>query len=543
MSKRAFRGSLLWGALLAVAVQGASAQANGDGAVLLDVTGFAVVGDSPLSDADTQALLKPYLGARDLAGLEAAAQALETALRDRGYAFYRVIIPAQKPADGLIQLQILQFPLGEVTVSGNQNFARENILASIPELQPGKSPDVAELSRQLGLANEHPAKRVSLLVKEGKEQDTIDTELRVRDAPAEQFFLSFTAQSEDRYDAINRNTGYTRITGGYQRSDLFDRDHALTATYTTSPDHLDRVQQLGLFYWLPLYGYNSSITAFYARSDVNSGAVGSGGTTFNVSGRGEFWGLKLTHTLPKYRETSQNVALSVDDKYFHSGVDIMGAPTGVPDIRSRPLAVRYTARNDQPWGVVGGFIEYATNLPGGSANGDRDYAATRPGGVGFKGAAARWNAYHYGLDVSYAAESGWGLSGRLRGQHAEAPLVSGEQFGLGGVGSVRGLRDREYSGDKGMTISVEALGPVLVDTLRPVVFYDFGQASLVSSQGTSVRSDVAASVGVGARWRWQSQLEASLDLAHVVNGLSNSGTTPGTPAGHTKLNLSVFYRF
>lgn len=535
MNRRSLRQICLSGALLAAFAGGAYGAETAATDVLLDVKGFQVLGQNPLSASETDAILLPHLGKHsDLKTLEAAAAALEQRVRDRGFAFYRVILPAQKPSDGVVTLQVLQFPLGVATVTGNQNFSSENILRSLPELEPGKSPDVAELSRQMGLANEHPAKRVSVLMKEGKEKDTVDADVRVRDVPPEQFFANLTLQSRDEYNQINENTGYTRLTLGYQRSDLFDRDHAITATFTTSEQY-DNVQQYGLFYWLPLYGYNTSLSAYYARSDVDSGAVGAGASVYNVTGRGEFFGLKASYSLPKYRDTTQSVSLAIDDKFFHSNVDFAG--TTETDIRSRPLSLRYSARNDQPWGLVSGYVDYAVNIRGGGSNDDTAYTTSRPG------SSPQWDAYHYGLDATYATNNGWGLSARLRGQYSHAPLISGEQFGIGGPGSLRGLRDREVAGDQGYTVSLEALGPPLVDTLQPVVFYDMGNIRLVQSYSPLPTNEGAASLGAGLRWKWQNRLDVSADLAYVLNGVADVGTTPGTESGHMKLNLSVFYRF
>ena len=191
-------------------------------------------------------------------------------MREHGYSFHRVIVPAQRPADGVIKLQVLQFRIAEVTVAGNQHFSNENVLRSVPALQAGKTPDLRELSRDLSLANEHPAKRLTINIKESRTPDALDAEVRVIDVPSQQTFIALTGGTRDADNTINQNTGYTRLTLGHQQSNLFDLDHALTMTYTTSPDHIEDVQQIGVFYWLPLYGYNTALRAFWTRSPVST---------------------------------------------------------------------------------------------------------------------------------------------------------------------------------------------------------------------------------------------------------------------------------
>jgi hemolysin activation/secretion protein len=506
------------------------------GEVLLEVRQFALEGDNPLSEQEAQSILAPHLGRHtSLATIEAAANALETAMRGRGYSFHRVIVPAQRPADGVVRLQILQFRVAEVTVSGNQYFTSENVLRAVPALEAGKAPDLRELSRQLSLANEHPAKRLTINIKESRTPNALDADVKVLDVPSQQTFIALTGGTSDADNTINRNTGYTRLTLGHQQSNLFDLDHALTLTYTTSPDHIDDVMQVGAFYWLPLYGYNTALRAFWSRSDVDSGSVGVGGQSFDVSGRGEFYGLSATYALPKLGSMAHHLTLGIEDRYFKSTVGTAGALVQSPAVSSRPVALRYTARAEQPEYGIGGFLEYVANVDGGRANDDVSYNNARAG------ASRHWDAFRYGLDANYSLGGGWNLVGRLRGQEANEPLIPGEQFGIGGVASVRGLREREMSGDKGAFINLELHTPAW-NGILPFFFYDAGWRKYVTPVAGIPQSDSASSVGIGARWTWEKRLEVSATIATVLNGVS-LGTASATDSGHTKLNFSLFYRF
>ena len=526
-------------ALVAVIAPG-HAQSAATQDVLLEVKRFEVIGDNPLSASDTEATLARHLGPHaSLTTLEQAAASLENRMRDRGYSFHRVIVPAQKPVDGVVRLEVLHFPLESVDVTGQEHFSRDNILRSLPGLTPGPSPDVGEIARELALANEHASKRLTIVLKESAKSDALDAEIRVRDVAPRQVFLSLIGNSQDRYNVINQNTGYTRLTLGYQNSNLFERDHSMTLAYTTSPDHVDKVQQYAAFYGIPFYGYHASLQGYYVRSDVNTGSVGVGTQSLNVSGRGEFMGVRLAYALRKWAEVTQQVSLALDDRFFASNVDLFGALLPNADTRSRPLSLRYLARTDQTWGGASAYGEFVTNLTGGSANSAAAYTAARAG------ASPDWSAFRYGLDASYALRA-WTLSARLRGQAADSPLIPGEQFGFGGATSVRGLRDREFTGDRGYTLTLEALGPALVDTLKPVVFVDYGYAALrdgASVPGLTQSSESASSIGAGLRWNWKRQLEASADLAYVLNGTAGTVTVPGTDAGHVRLTFAIFYRF
>ena len=502
-------------------------------ALTLEVRQFSVEGDNPLSDAETQELLKPYLGKHDsLDSLEAAPAALEGAMHRRGYVFHRVIIPAQRPEDGNIKLQVVRYRLNKVDVTGNNFFSSENILRSLPGLEIDKSPDVAELTGEMATANQHPSKRITLVIKESAAEQALDAEIRVRDVPTRQAFISLVGHTRDENNAINHGTGYSRVTFGYQAANLFDRDHVLTATYTTSPDHISDVTQVGLFYWIPFYGIQSSLSAYATYSDIQIGSLGVGSQSFDVSGRGEFYGLRFDHSFRKFNQINHGISIALDDRLFKSDVKFGGVGLPTNEVSSRPISLRYFAGTERSWGNASAYVEEAFNIRGGRAGDDTDYQNAR------NGADPNWKAFRYGVDSNYAFASGWTLSGKLRGQYTDEPLIPGEQFGLGGDNSVRGLRDREIAGDQGYFVSAELKAPALKWGLEPVGFIDHGGRHNVKTVIGVPDTDSASSLGLGLRWKSQSKFEAKVDFAHVINGIEG-----GTPAGNNKLHFSAFYRF
>ncbi|HWO42331.1 MAG TPA: POTRA domain-containing protein, partial [Candidatus Eisenbacteria bacterium] len=353
------KSSALWKRLALVAAilcgaGGGSPLSFSAEAPVLEVKRFVIEGENPLSPQETEAILAPHLGPhKSLATLDNAARALERALHARGYSFYRVIVPAQRPVGGELKLRVLHFTVSEITVTGNQYFTAENIRRSVPALQTGTSPDLRAVSSQVGLANEHPAKRLTINIKESSKRDALDAEIRVRDNPVVTPFIALTGHTRDFDNTINQNTGYTRLTLGYQHANLFDRDHVITLAYTTSPEYVNRVSQYGAFYWLPFYGYNTSLNFYYTKSDVDTGTVGLGGQSFDVSGRGEFWGVRATYALPRLGEIAHNVSVALDDRFFESTLATIGLTQVVP-VGSRPISVRYTARHEQLGSSVGG---------------------------------------------------------------------------------------------------------------------------------------------------------------------------------------------
>ena len=486
------------------------------------VTGFVVDGENPLPADLTQATLRPFTGLHSgIERLQQAALALEEVLRSRGYGFYRVVLPPQD-IGGEIKLQMFKFTLGTLAIKGNQVFSNDNILRSLPQLKPGSSPNTRELARDLAVANESPSKRANVTFKQGDVADTIDATVDVVDSKTLTGFVSLN-------NIGNLATGYNRVTVGITHTNLFDLDHQATVTYTTSPSAPGQVHQYGGYYRAPMYQWGGIITAYYTNSSVNSGTIAN---LVNVTGRGEFLGVMYTHYFAPAGDYRSFVSAGIDDKSFlNDRILTTGGVPLFPNYRTRPITVSYTGRIERGWGLWGYNLDYTRNLPLGGGNDGVNANANRAG------ASSNWNAVRFGADVTTSVLGNWMATGRFKAQFSGQPLVPGEQFGIGGAQSIRGLNERVLSGDTGWQANLEILSPAFLENTRGVVFYDLGQ---VRRHNDAVMSFAAAnSIGVGLRWNMGTTLTANVDLAHVLNGLFY--LPPGT--SRDKLHFSLNWKY
>ncbi len=526
-------------------------------AIRFRITEFVVEGDNPLSGRATRALLAEFVGEHSgLDKLQAATERLEDALAKRGYTFHTVSLPPQSLQAGVVRLEITAPTLGHVDISGNRFFSDRNILTSLPELRPaialiedratpaldsaideidaGRTPalqsaivriNTRRLSRALQVANMHPTKKTRLRFIPGDDPSQINANIVVEDQrPLQRFVWLNNTGSE--------STGETRLGFGLQHGNLFDRDHVATFTYTTSPDKADDVRQYGLQYQIPLYRIGGLINGFYAKSDVDTGRVAD---FFDVSGAGTVAGVRYTQLFAKRGRYGQRLAASITDKLFENDVDFEGMPLGT-DVRSRPLALRYLGQWKTPRLNTGYYLDIATNLSGGSNNDDLSYTASR------SGSDSDWSALRFGASATYLIKD-WVLMGKLDGQHTAEPLIPGEQFGLGGVNSVRGFEEREISGDRGLQAKLEAWAPPFRKTnVRVIGFLDTGAVRLEDPlPGENSRENIA-SIGLGLRGSWGGRLSWKLDWGYATNGVSVN-RVDGTQDGDSKLHFNLGYRF
>lgn len=481
-----------------------SGQVRSEDVVYFTVAEFVVTGNNPLSERETQTILAPYLGEQaGLLGLQNAASALEQAMRARGHQFHRVVIPPQR-AQGRFELRALEFRLGSVEVEGNTRFDAANILASLPSLQPGTTPNSRMLARDVQHANRHPSKRVALTMKRGAAEDQIDAVVNVRDQSPHTLFVSLNNRG-------SRDTGKERLSVGYQYSNLFNLDHAATLSYTTSPGNWGDVKQYGLTYRVPVYRLASSLTLLASYSDISSGTIAE---FFDVTGRGTVFGATWRHSLLNIGRYNHRIQLQLLDKAFDNDIDFLGQPIGT-DVRSRPVSLRYEGEWVLDEANVGFHLAWNRNLEWGADNNTTAYAESRVG------AEPDWSTWTAGAFVDRRLGGPWLLRGRVDAQYAGEPLISGEQFGLGGAGSVRGFLQRATSADDGVSAALELWLPPPHATLQVLTFVDGGIGRRKNPQPAEVRRPSLASAGVGLRWQPAQWLRAGLDFAVVLDGVGD----------------------
>ena len=297
------------------------------------VSGFEVTGENPIDPDATQAVLRDYTGEYvGLDGLLAVVDAFQAELNERGFAFRRVILPPQTLDGGVVALKIVPIKIASVTVADPEHFSDANILRSVPALRPAVSPSQDLLSGSLELANRHSFKQVTVPLSESEEPDAVDAIIDVRDRRPWQLFTALN-------DIGTRNSGRTRVTIGGQYGNLFDRDHSVTASYTTSPEGTGTVMQTGASYDLPIYALRSKVSAFFSESDVDVGEIAG----FAISGAGRFWGLSVTHLFSRRAGFSHDLTLGFQDRFFESNVTSAFFSQFFPSTSFDPTACRTTA--------------------------------------------------------------------------------------------------------------------------------------------------------------------------------------------------------
>jgi hemolysin activation/secretion protein len=299
----------------------------------------------------------------------------------------------------------------------------------------------------------------------------------------------------------------------------------------TVPENPEENRVLSVNYSWPLASGN--YLAFYGvKSDSDVAAVG----TLNVVGKGVILGARYILPLRGRDDFFHTATLGVDYKDFGQAVNLSNSGGFNTPITYMPFTLGW----DGSWlgegrstklGVVFNF-----HLRG-VVGDEQEFADKR-----FKGRSGygylRGNASH-----SDTSEGGWGLSGRVSWQLSPQPLVSNEQFTIGGVDTVRGYLESAASGDKGIALGLEATTPNFakrlsdsLDELRVVAFLEGGTVNVLSPI-TADDNYSLAGAGVGMRLKAGRGLTASLDWGMALHELGR------TKEGDSRLYFKLGYEW
>ncbi len=484
--------------------------APGDAIGAFDISRFEVEGNTLLNAATVQSLLAGFAGkARDFGYVERAMNALLDAYHKRGLGLVKVILPEQELDQGVVHLKVVETRIGKVRVEGNTFHSEANIRRSLPALQEGTVPNTDALSTDMRIANENPTKKANLQLQSSEQPGVIDAVVQVAD---ERPWSAGAVLDNSGFDPSGRD----HITVQYQNFNLWGLDHIFSAQYTTSLTNPSKLNVYGAGYHIPLYAQGDSLDFYGSYSNINAGSVSAGLVNLTVSGAGTVVGAHFNHELPRSGHYDSQLIVGFDRKEFRNDVDLLGLQLG-GDVTVDPLSLSYVGQWALPSGNLNFYLTGVRNVPGGAQASDADFTAAR------SGATPSYGLLRYGVGYDRPLPRDWQMRLTVNGQATRDALVPGEQFGVGGATSVRGLHEREIADDEGVTANAELDTPNLCAGAKSVAlqctllgFFDDGHVSrneALPGEETHVSVD---STGMGFRLTRGRSLSLQMDYGHVV---------------------------
>jgi hemolysin activation/secretion protein len=504
-----------------------------------DIWEFAVTGNSKLPVETIEKTVYPFLGPeKTLDDVQQAADALEKAYRDSGYATVLVSIPEQSVTGGVVEIAVTEGRIERVRVTGSQYYAQERILEKVPALTEGGVPDFNALQEQLAAVSRGSDRRVQPLLRPGHQPGTTEVELKVDDSLP----LHGNIEFNNRYSPSRApDPGDYRLSGTVRYDNLWQREHSLSLSYLTSPGHTDETKVSSLSYSLPVDGPDETLTFYGVRSDSNSDLTTSLAGT-NVLGRGDIYGLRLSEPLRAMFGVSHGLTFGLDYKKLKEDLVMAGAGFFPTPLTYWLGSLQYGGGLTQYGGETGFGVGALLSIRGLMDNED-EFASKRFMGQG-NFAVVQWNLQrlqHLPAKFDFVA--------RVEGQLATRPLPSSEEYAIGGASSVRGYPEATQIGDHGIRGLLELRSPSLIPgetpwgDLRLLTFLEGAQVRVLDPLPEQIARFTLASRGVGLRFMSRYGLALSLDYGwRLKDGLTSDthgSVTKGGGMLHFNLGLQL----
>ncbi|WP_237763312.1 ShlB/FhaC/HecB family hemolysin secretion/activation protein [Thiobacillus denitrificans] len=487
-----------------------------------DVFEYRVEGTTLLPVVVVEQAVYPHLGeSKTLTDVEKAREALEKAYHGAGYLTVLVSIPQQKVDEGVVKLAVTEAPVDWLRVVESRYFSLGEIRAAAPELAEGNVPNFPQMQKELAALNRSSDRRITPVLRPGKTPGTVEVDLKVKD----QLPLHGNVELNDRY---SQDTTRTRLTASLRWDNLWQKQHGLGITLQTAPENTDESKVFSASYTWPLASGNY-LALYGVKSDSDVAAVG----TLNVVGNGVIFGARYIVPLRSRSEGFFHTAtLGVDYKDFDQSVALIGSGGFNTPITYLPFTLGW----DGTWLGEGRTTRFGTafnfHLRGLVAD-EQEFADKR-----FKGRPD----YSY-LRGTFSHEetwpAGWGVQARGGWQIAAQPLISNEQFAIGGVDTVRGYLESAALGENGVSLSLEARTPNYakklaesLDELHLLAFVDGGVVT-VREPVTADDRFTLAGAGLGLRLKGWRGVSAGLDWAVALKNLGD--TERGDSRAHFRL--------
>jgi hemolysin activation/secretion protein len=491
-----------------------------------DVLEFRVEGNSVLAAEKIERAVYRFMGeGRTIEDVEEARASLERVYRDGGFGTVAVDIPPQKIVNGVVVLNVVEGRVARLRVVGSRYYSQERIMATVPGLAEGSVPYLPEVQQQLAQVNTSADKRVTPLLRPGKEPGTTEVDLQVED----QLPLHGNVQLNNFQSP---NTTASRLVASLRYANLFQREHALGLLMQISPQNTSEVKVFGANYSLPVG--RGTLVASAVRSDSSSFVGGNIG----VNGQGNIYGLRYLLSLPAdagYPGQFHSLTFGVDYKDVKQDLRLVDSGTIRSPIRYAPFSLSYYGgASDQQgaWDWLGGW----TFALRGVASNEQQFADKR-----FQ-AKSNFSILKLGLGRTQKLPFDLSLYARIDGQLTGQPLVSNEQYVAGGVETVRGYLESTQSGDSALRGSIELRSGNLspserFELLQVRAFLDGAYLRVLSPLPGTSDSYQLASTGAGITLKAPGGVGLSADLAWPLRDSSFQ------KAYRPRLQASATYEF
>ena len=391
-------------------------------------------GADSLSAAERDALLKPFIDqCLGVTQLNALLKAITDHYLDRGLVTSRAYLPQQDLSGGHLQVLVVEGRLEGLRPDADSGLSDRELAMTFPG-GTGERLNLREIEQMVDQLNRLPSNKAQMELTPGKAVG--GSEVLVRNTQQKPWRASLSRNNEGQ-----RSTGEQMLNLGLEwDSPLGLADQLmLRGGHDVVSDHTQGSKNGVLYYNLPWGWWN--FTYSYSESEYRSQAQANG-FAFKQTGDSQNHQLRAERVV--HRDATSKTSLN-------AGIAHLRTNNYIEDSR---LAASSNRLSEAQFGINHGrrLGNAFVNLDLGTQEGigafdAQDNGHPRPGQP-----VARYRKYSATLSYVQGFEvlgERLSFSSLATGQRSEDVLFSPQRISLGGLSSVRGLKDQSLSGDSG----------------------------------------------------------------------------------------------
>ncbi len=440
-----------------------------------------------------------------LTDVYAIAQQITRKYRGDGFIITQAIVPQQTIDGGNVTIRVVEGYIDNVSLQdAGEGFDAQRILQLAGNLTE-QNPLTAEgLERWLLLVNDIAGLEARSIISPSQ------TAVGGADLLIIPTFDPYNVSvNVDNYGS--RFLGPTQVSVAGQLNNFFGAAERIEMQFVTDPDDDERMFT-SLRYSMPVNSYGTVFGTDFSYSDTDPGFELA---QFDVRGYSKVFGLDLTHPIIRSRTQNLFSTLRFDyrDLISTNVVDDFKTQDTISALR---LGMDYSVF-DTIWrpAVTEASFTLSQGIDAFNASQIDDATTTRTGGD------PQFTKLQANLSRLQTLNSEFSVLTSLTGQWANNPLLSSEEFGVGGRAFGRGYDASELVGDDGFGASLELRwNPndenTIIEDYEVFGFYDFGQVWNQETDNDVIEDRSLASVGLGLRTDFTENVNGEFIFAYPL---------------------------
>ncbi len=451
---------------------------------------------------DFSPILEKYVG-RELTinDLKIVSSAIEREYLKRGI-IASCFLPPQDVEKEQVTLRVVEAKFGKLQINEHGRFFDPDRIKYYWNIKPGEVLKYDKMSKSSQMMNKNPDRTVGLTLHAGELPETTDVLMDVITRFPVHIFGSF-----DREGSVP--TGRIRTGLGIRHNNFLFIDDSLMIGTTFGKDFISKY----IYHLVPITPFGTSI--MYGFSDSRS-APKKEFERFVIKSESQNYSVYLKQDIYQKDEYHGEVSVGVDanDKTSKS----LATVGTMSRERLRILRFKSTLLHRFPGAITSVTPQLSQGL---------NWLGARRKNA-FSSREATNTLTKFNFDIRHRRQFPMDLQAvfNLRSQWAGEKLASQEQFGMGGINSVRGYPSQDYMADTGIVTNFELIFPsfwipeewkipyeskTLRDSVAAFAFFDWGWGKKRGDIQGERHLNYMAGAGLGLRIKMFNQ--ASLQLA------------------------------